>query len=418
MRQINHDDSIKILHVAGLHIGSAMAIGKRVGRDKDLTAATWLALENIIDLALEKNVDVVTIGGDVFDKIDQNNPLPRTKLIRYLSKLGEIPVALVRGNHDHLSPSVPLIPWPVNVKELTKSDPTLDLGRLCIHGISYNREKQKDDLVPKYPDPIDGRVNIGLLHANVGGQQGHDPYSPTDVETLTAKGYQAWLLGHIHQRQVLEENPLIIYPGNIQGRHSGETGPRTVEIVTVMEDEIAITESHHVHSVLWDQIILDLSKIVDEDEMLNLIDQRIDDKISELKSERGLILRLRMTGQSQMHEKLSSSRYSKDHDEITDLVQEHVHVSRGFATDDPFILVDKVHVNTTLEYDIETLCKLDDNVLGVVARMLDDKILFSEAIDKLRNLGIIDEKVLDKDGKEMWEQAIHSALGRIRGRTQ
>ena len=417
MRQITHNNSIKILHVADLHIGSAMAVGKRVGRNNDLIAATWFALENVIDLALKKNVDVVTIGGDVFDKVDQNNPLPRTKLIRSLSKLGEIPVALVRGNHDHLSSSVPLIPWPDNVKELTKSNPTLDLGRLCIHGISYNREKQKDNLVPQYPDPIDDRINVGLLHANVGGQQGHDPYSPTDIATLTAKGYQAWLLGHIHQRQVLAENPLIIYPGNIQGRHSGEIGPRTVEIVNFMEGEIAITEPHRVHAVLWDQIIIDLSKVEDEDEMLNLIDEKIDDKVSELKSERGLILRLRMIGPSPMHEKLSSTRYSKDHSKITDIVQEHVHVSRGYATDDPFILIDKVYVRTTLSYDITYLSKLDDNVLGVVARMLNDDTLFSEAIGKLRDVGVVDEKVLDEDGKEMWEQAVHSALGRIRGRT-
>jgi DNA repair exonuclease SbcCD nuclease subunit len=56
MRQINHEDSIKILHVADLHIGSAMAVSKRVGRNNDLTAVTWLALENVIDLALKKNV--------------------------------------------------------------------------------------------------------------------------------------------------------------------------------------------------------------------------------------------------------------------------------------------------------------------------------------------------------------------------
>ena len=174
MRQIAHENPIRVLHMADLHIGSAMAVGRRVGREEDLIAATWDALENIIDLALKQEVDLVTIGGDVFDKIDHYNPLPRTKLIRGLAKLEEIPVALVRGNHDHLTRGVTPIPWPENVKELSKDDPTLDLGRICVHGISYDREKQKDDLVPKYPDPVDGRVNIGLLHANVGGRRGHD----------------------------------------------------------------------------------------------------------------------------------------------------------------------------------------------------------------------------------------------------
>jgi len=138
-RQITHDRDIRLLHMADLHIGSGMAVGRRVGREEDLTEATWIALDNIIDLALEQEVDLVTIGGDVFDKADQHNPLPRMKLKKGLARLGEFPVALVRGNHDHLSPSVAAIDWPENVKELIKGDSTLDLGRICVHGISYHR---------------------------------------------------------------------------------------------------------------------------------------------------------------------------------------------------------------------------------------------------------------------------------------
>ena len=414
MRQIAHDNPIRILHMADLHIGSGMAVGRRVGREEDLTAATWFALDKIIDLALEKEVDLVTIGGDVFDKVDQHNPLPRMKLKNGLTRLGEIPVALVRGNHDHLTPSVAAIDWPENVKELSKEDPTLDLGRICVHGISYHREKQKEDLVPKYPDPVDDRVNIGLLHANVGGHQGYDDYAPTDVDTLSAKGYQAWLLGHIHQRQVLSENPLILYPGNIQGRHAGEMGPRTVELVTLTEEGVATTETHQVHAVLWNHIELDLSEVDDEDALLNQTDEAIDKAKAELDTERGLVLRLRLVGASELHERLSATRWSPEHESITDLVQEHIHSTH--ANDDPFVLIDKVHVNTTLSFDIAELCKLEDNVLGVIARMFDDDSLSSEALDELRDVGI-DIPELNERGEEMWQEAVHGALGRIRGRT-
>ena len=412
-RQIVHENDILLLHMADLHIGSGMAVGRRVGREEDLTAATWMALDNIIDLALEEEVDLVTIGGDVFDKVDQHNPLPRMKLKKAFSRLGEIPVALVRGNHDHLAPSVAAIDWPENVKELNKDDSTLNLGRICIHGISYHRERQKDDLVPKYPDPVDGCVNIGLLHANVGGQQGHDPYAPTDVGTLSAKGYQAWLLGHIHQRQILAENPLILYPGNIQGRHAGEIGPRTVELVTIREDGGATTERRAIHSVLWKQIGIDLSEVADDEALLNRIDEEIDNEKAALDSERGLVVRLQLFGASELHERLSATRWSNEHESITDLVQESVH---DHATDDPFVLIDKVQVNTTLSFDIEELCELDDNVLGVIARMFDDDTLSSEALDELRDVGI-DIQGLDERGEEMWQEAIHGALGRIRGRT-
>jgi DNA repair exonuclease SbcCD nuclease subunit len=410
MRQITHDNPIRILHTADLHIGSGMAVGRRVGREEDLTAATWHALDNIIDLALEEEVDLVTIGGDVFDRVDQHNPLPRMKLKKGLKKLGEIPVALVRGNHDHLSPSVAAIDWPENVKELSKDDPTLDLGRICVHGISYHREKQKNDLVPKYPDPVDDCVNIGLLHANVGGQQGHDPYAPTDVDTLSAKGYQAWLLGHIHQRKVLAENPLILYPGNIQGRDAGEMGPRTVELVTITEEGVATTETRQVHAVLWEQIEFDLSEVTDVDTLLNLIDDGIDDAKAALDSERGLVLRLRLFGASELHELLSGNQGDQ---KITEIVQEHVH--DGHASDDPFVLINKVFVKTTMKLDIAKLCQDKDNVLGVIARMLDDDDISSEALAELREVGINIPKSVNL--KEMWQDAVHGALGRIRGRT-
>jgi len=413
-RQITHDRDIRLLHMADLHIGSGMAVSRRVGREEDLTAATWMALEKIIDLALEQEVDLVTIGGDVFDKVDQQNPRPRMKLKKAFARLGEIPVALVRGNHDHLTPSVAAIDWPENVKELNKDYPTLNLGRICVHGISYHREKQKDDLVPNYPDPVEGRVNIGLLHANVGGQQGHDPYAPTDVDTLSAKGYQAWLLGHIHQRQVLAETPLILYPGNIQGRHAGEMGPRTVELVTITEDGGATTEKRRIHAVLWKQIGLDLSEVADDEALLNRINEAIDNEKAALDSERGLVLRLRLFGASELHERLSATRWGKEHETITDLVQESVH--EVHAMGDPFVLIDKVQVNTTLSFDIEELCELDDNVLGVIAQMFDDDTLSSEALDELRDVGI-DIPELDERGEEMWQEAIHGALGRIRGRT-
>ncbi len=415
MRQITHDNPIRILHMADLHIGSGLAVFRRVGREEDLTAATRHALDNIIDLALKEKVDLVTIGGDVFDKVDQHNPLPRMKLKNGLARLGEIPVALVRGNHDHLTPSVAAINWPENVKELSKDDPTLDLGRICVHGISFWREKQKEDLVPKYPDPVDSRVNIGLLHANVGGQQA-DPYAPTDVDTLSAKGYQAWLLGHIHQRKVLAENPLILYPGNIQGRDAGEMGPRTVEIVTLTEEGVATTETHPVHAVLWEQIELDLSEVTDVDTLLNLINEEIDNAKTALDSERGLVLRLRLVGASDLHEFLCRTPLNQDHQTITDLVQEHVHEVHEHSKDDPFVLIDKVILKTNIKLDIAKLCQDEDTVLGVIARMLDDDALSSEALAELRDVGI-DIPELDERDREMWQDAVHGALGRIRGRT-
>ena len=43
---------------------------------------------------------------------------------------------------------------------------------------------------------------------------------------MNQKLYHYWALGHIHERQELSDMPPIYYPGNIQGRHFGEQGPK------------------------------------------------------------------------------------------------------------------------------------------------------------------------------------------------
>ena len=176
----------------------------------------------------------------------------------------------------------------------------------------------------------------------------------------------------------------------------------------------ATTETRQVHAVLWEQIELDLSEVVDIDTLLNLIDEAIDNEKAALDSERGLVLRLRLVGASELHERLSATRWGKVHETITDLVQEHVHDTH--ATDDPIVLIDKVILKTNIKLDIAKLCQDEDTVLGVIARMFDDDALSSEALAELRDVGII-VPGLDERGKEMWQDAVHGALGRIRGRT-
>ena len=73
-------------------------------------------------------------------------------------------------------------------------------------------------------------LNIGLLHTSLDGRGGtsHLSYAPCDVETLKKFGYDYWALGHIHQQQIVADNPWIVFPGNIQGRHVREAGPKGV----------------------------------------------------------------------------------------------------------------------------------------------------------------------------------------------
>ena len=97
---------------------------------------------------------------------------------------------------------------------------------LSVHGQSFRTRDVLDNLVPAYPPPVAGHLNVGLLHTALTGRPGHASYAPCTVEQLAAHGYDYWALGHVHERCEVSRDPWIVFPGNIQGRHSRETGAK------------------------------------------------------------------------------------------------------------------------------------------------------------------------------------------------
>jgi DNA repair exonuclease SbcCD nuclease subunit len=128
---------------------------------------------------------------------------------------------------------------------------------VAIHGRSFPERAVDEDLVPSYPPPVPGFFNIGLLHTSLTGRAGHDTYAPTDLATLKTKGYDYWALGHVHAREVLAEQPRIVFPGNLQGRHAKETGPKGCELVTVQAGRVE-AECVPLDVVRWNQLTLSL----------------------------------------------------------------------------------------------------------------------------------------------------------------
>jgi DNA repair exonuclease SbcCD nuclease subunit len=203
-----------------------------------LRGASRQALTALVDLAIEQRVAFVLLAGDIYDGnwADFRTGLFfRDQMVR-LRRAG-IRVFIVKGNHDAESQITKQLPDVdgVHVFSSHKSE-TIDLEELgvAVHGRSFPHRAVPEDLVPLYPPPLSGRFNIGVLHTSLTGREGHDPYAPTSVEVLCDKGYDYFALGHVHAREVVREStPRIVFPGNLQGRHAKETGPKGCELVTV-----------------------------------------------------------------------------------------------------------------------------------------------------------------------------------------
>ncbi|MCT6902798.1 MAG: hypothetical protein M3Z48_06150, partial [Lactobacillus sp.] len=104
-----------------------------------------------------------------------------------------------------------------------------------VTGFSYFANHITSDLIAKFPVKRNC-YTFGIMHAQEKtSQNSQNVYAPFKLSELQNLNYDYFALGHIHLRQVLAKSPLIVYPGNIQGRHINETGPKGCYLGTIDE---------------------------------------------------------------------------------------------------------------------------------------------------------------------------------------
>lgn len=264
------------LHAADLHIDSPLrGLGRYTGApEARIRRATRDAFTGLVDAAIEREVAFVILAGDVFDGDwkDTNTGLFFQEQLLRLTGAG-IAVYLLRGNHDAASHVTREVRLPEGVHRFPESKPgsfVVESLGVALHGQGFAKRDVQENLSLGYPEPVPGAFNIGVLHTSLGGYEGHDTYAPASAADLADKGYDYWALGHVHGREVVRaEAPAIVYPGNLQGRHARETGPKGATLVTVAGGAIDTMEELVLDVVRWERIEVDVGGAADANAVLD-----------------------------------------------------------------------------------------------------------------------------------------------------
>jgi DNA repair protein SbcD/Mre11 len=256
---------MRFIHTADIHLDSPLK-GLEAHDDAPvdtLRIATRRAFDNLIDLAVEEHVDFLLIAGDLYDGDwkDYNTGLFFAGRMGRLARAG-IRVFIVSGNHDAASRITRAMPLPDNVHLFQSIRPRsilLENLGAAIHGQSYAGRAVTENLAAHYPAREAGWFNIGLLHTSLTGREGHENYAPCRVDDLTAKDYDYWALGHVHQREIIGRDPWILFPGNLQGRHIRETGAKGATLVTVADGRVTEIEHRPLDVLRWADCLVDLT---------------------------------------------------------------------------------------------------------------------------------------------------------------
>jgi DNA repair protein SbcD/Mre11 len=355
----------KFIHAADIHLDSSLrGLERYEGAPvEQIRGATRRALENLVDLAIAEKASFVLLVGDLYDGDwkDYNTGLFFTAQMTRLRE-ANIRVFLVAGNHDAGSQITRHLRLPDNVTmfstQASERKVLADFD-VALYGQGFHTRAVTKDLSVAYPQPDPTLFNIGLLHTSVDGRQGHEPYAPCTVEGLLSKGYNYWALGHVHKREILHEDPWILFPGNTQGRHVRETGPKGCLLVTV-EDGRVLPEFRELDMVRWAVCEVDASGATTAEDALDRVRHALMRELAE-SAGRPLVVRVRVIGPCTAHRELSLN------------VERWTNEIRASAIDlsGGALLIEQVKMHTQTKVDFEQILKRDDP-LGALFRAIRD----------------------------------------------
>lgn len=366
----------RFIHCADLHLDSpfqGLLSVSPVVRDR-MKEAALAALDRLVDLAVRERVAFVLFCGDVYDAADRSIRA-QIRFQRALERLERegIGAYVIWGNHDPADGYRAVLNWPKNVTVLgTESVETFVAsdgeGNVLaeISGYSYPTARVTDNVSLRYPsDSIHpGAFRIGMLHANVGGSKEHGNYAPCSTGDLLKAGMDYWALGHIHQRAVLHEQPWIVYPGNLQGRHAKETGEKGCYVVEVSEDRTAELRFEALDSVRWERLVVEIDELETEQDLVEALEVAWEGLAAKLNG-RSAFVRVSVQGRGRLHDVVTRPGWADDW--LSGLREE----AAGRLESDggeAFLWPERIELDTEPAWDWAEL-KQADHFLGELLRM-------------------------------------------------
>jgi len=401
----------RFLHAADLHLDSPLRGLARRGEVGNLFVdASRRALEGLVATAINEKVAFVVIAGDIFDG-DWRDYATGQFFVRQMGRLARegIRVFAVRGNHDAESVITRTLPVTAGYHVFgARSVETVRIEEfgVALHGRSFANRHVQENVALTYPPAVPGWFNIGVLHTSLDGREGHGDYAPCSVDDLRQLGYDYWALGHVHERELVADDPPILFPGNLQGRHAREAGPKGATLITVQQGRVVEMRPLTLDAARFDHVRLDVTGISDRGALLEQLRRAFADAYDRAEN-RPLALRVTLFGESALHDTLVRT-VEQTHEDLQALAWE--------SGDD--LLIEKL-VNLTVP-----LSDMDQPIVvpgldSILAEAAADPILrgaISDALAELRRRAPVEalESAGLADGSDTIERALGTASALIR----
>lgn len=225
---------MRFIHIADLHLGSSPEAEFLWGKNR--AEEIWDSFAAVIDACNEKEIDLLLIAGDLFDRPPVWADLDRAA--KLFARLTATEVVMIAGASDYITEDSPwkTYPWQSWVHMLSdKHCMNVQMGNIntSVHGCSYYA------LTEGKPYLEDARPDKESEYQILLGYTGDDNHMPADLSELSEKGFDYIALGYEHKASVMQ-NMHIAYAGSLEPLSVQETGKHGFILGEINEESTTI----------------------------------------------------------------------------------------------------------------------------------------------------------------------------------
>ena len=262
---------MRFIHIADMHFDTPFTF---LGEKENLGDIRRLEqreiFKKIINYIKEEKIPYLFVSGDLYD----HNYVKRTT-IEYINNLFKIipetKIFITPGNHDpYLKNSYyNNFEWNKNVYIFNSQIKCYEFEEVDIYGFGfenfYCNNFRVDDIKIKNKD----KINILIVHGDVDASKNADVlYNPIGKTELKNVGFDYVAMGHIHKRQVINEN--IVYPGSTISLGFDEQGEHGLLDVNLEKNNLQINFVK-LDERIFEEREIDITNINTEEELIEFI---------------------------------------------------------------------------------------------------------------------------------------------------
>ncbi len=275
---------LKVIHTADIHLGREFPILREKGREhRNQLLATF---DHIVDLAINANVPIILIAGDLFDTNRVYGVITGRVLAAFerLKKKG-IQVCILPGTHDAYSDDsiYRFLHFPANVTVFTPQlhHKTYEELDLTVYGKAFDGKSFGQSPLQGICLIEKSKFHIGMAHCSIKieGRVEKDA-AILDTKEIASSGLDYLALGHWHSFQDLSQgNVKAFYSGSPEPVYMDQKGSGYAVLVTIHEKGNVEVDPRHVGSKKFDTVMIDVGLVKSIEDIIGIIAPKADSSL-------------------------------------------------------------------------------------------------------------------------------------------